>query len=185
MRTLLLILLISLSLQISSDKPIQLPEQRYTVDLGYPIREGEKAPVEPPKKVVSYSDRWDEHDCLSHTMYWEAKGKAEGKLGMVMVGLVILNRVNSNKRYFADKICDVVKQPRVFSYFWDGKSDVPKERDRFLLAQSIASELLIGKYDGLISKNVLFYKRCDTFSEFFSKLKFYKRHVSHCYYLGE
>lgn len=177
MRILLFIFLMALSL------PIIMTMPRYDLEVG----KGEKEAGGPPRKVgsVPYDQTWTEHDCLSHSLYWEAKGKAEGSLGMVLVGLVILHRVESKKRYFPNSICAVVKQPKVFSYFWDGKSDIPKEKDRFKLAQTIATELLIGKYNGLIGKDVLYYKRCDTFSKFFEKLRFVKRHVSHCYYIYE
>ena len=179
MKFLTFLLLMALSL------PIIMPEPVYEVGgyegTGEELESlGEKPMV---VEVVPYDQTWTEEECLSHTMYWESKGKAEGKLGMVLVGLVIIHRVKSNKRYFPNSICGVVKQPKTFSFFWDGKSDIPKEQDRFDLAKTVAKEVLIGKYNGLIPESVLYYKRCDTFSKFFEKLKFYKRHVSHCYYL--
>jgi len=172
-----------LLLAIPLEAPIIRIQEESPPPLGYPTGVLEEAPVETPVKAIPYDQTWTEEDCLSHTMYWESKGKEEGKLGMVLVGLVIVHRAESKKSYFPDSICSVVKQPKTFSYFWDGKPDVPKERDRFQLAKIVAKEVLTGKYNGLIPKSVLYYKRCDKFSKFFQKLKFHKRHVSHCFYL--
>jgi len=179
--TLWLLLLLAIPLEA----PIMTIQEESEASLGYPTGVVLEAPVETPVKAETtpYDQTWTEEDCLSHTMYWESKGKTEGKLGMVLVGLVIVHRAESKKRYFPNSICSVVKQPKTFSYFWDGRSDVPLEKDRFELAKTIAKEVLIGKYNGLIPKSVLYYKRCDKFSKFFEKLKFYKRHVSHCFYL--
>ena len=50
--------------------------------------------------------------CLSEAIYFEARG--EDMIGQAAVGLVIMNRVKSNR--YPDTICEVVKQPLQFSY---------------------------------------------------------------------
>ena len=108
------------------------------------------------------------------------KYKEEGKVGMVMVGLVILNRVRHND--YQNDICSVVKAKNAFSWFSDGKSDRPKEQDRYRLAEKIAKQLIEGKHSGKMPPNVTFFKQCNYASEFFSKLRMYTRHKGHCYY---
>lgn len=72
--------------------------------------------------------------CLALNIYFEARGEApEGQLA---VGLVSMNRVHS-KRY-PNSICRVVWQKRQFSWTHDGKSDRPREKAAWQLAQSIA-----------------------------------------------
>lgn len=181
MRIILLILLISLSLQISSDKPIQLPEQRYTVDLGYPIGEGDKAPVEAPRKVDD-STSWDEHTCLSRAIYFESKGESDR--GKILVAMVTINRVNSDKKYFPNTICQVVKQKVgkrcTYSWFCDGRSDIPKDLTQYRKSETIATNAMNGKYRGITK--ALYFKRCSVISRFFDKLKYLGREGGHCFF---
>ena len=57
--------------------------------------------------------------CLAKNMYFEARGK--GKLAMLLVAQVTLNRVDS--KMYPDTICGVVYQPYQFSWYNDGLSD--------------------------------------------------------------
>lgn len=145
------------------------------------------SPVEsfysPRNTVVAFKSEMDYRravECMAKSLYWEAKGREEGKTGMVMVGLVILNRVRHNG--YHNDICGVVKAKNAFSWFSDGKSDRPKEQDRYRLAETIAKQLIEGKHSGKLPPSVVFFKRCDTSSMFFSKLRMYAQHKSHCYY---
>jgi N-acetylmuramoyl-L-alanine amidase len=81
--------------------------------------------------------------CLSLAMYWEARG--EGRRGMMAVGSVVLNRVQSHQ--FPNSICSVVyeggeKPPCQFSWWCDGKSDRPRNRSQWLAAQDVSETLL-------------------------------------------
>lgn len=81
--------------------------------------------------------------CLSLAMYWEARG--EGHRGMIAVGSVVLNRVQS--RDFPNSVCAVVYQggeapPCQFSWWCDGKSDRPRNRSQWLAAQAATEALL-------------------------------------------
>lgn len=86
----------------------------------------------------------DEHHCLALALYWEARG--EHRSGMIAVGWTILNRVQS--RLFPATPCAVVQQGGErrrcqFSWWCDGKSDRPTDRDSWIQARVIAAKLLI------------------------------------------
>lgn len=86
----------------------------------------------------------DEHHCLALALYWEARG--ESRRGMVAVGWTILNRAQS--RDFPATPCAVVYQggqrpPCQFSWWCDGKSDRPRDRDSWIQARVVAAELLV------------------------------------------
>lgn len=85
-----------------------------------------------------------EHQCLALALYWEARG--ETRRGMVAVGWTILNRAQSSE--FPGTPCGVVYQggeqaPCQFSWWCDGKSDRPRDRDSWIRARVIAAELLM------------------------------------------
>jgi N-acetylmuramoyl-L-alanine amidase len=85
-----------------------------------------------------------EHQCLALALYWEARGEA--RHGMVAVGWTILNRAQSSE--FPSTPCAVVYQggerpPCQFSWWCDGKSDQPRDRDSWIQARVIAAELLM------------------------------------------
>lgn len=58
-------------------------------------------------------------ECLAVAIFFEAR--AEPSEGQFAVADVILNRVESDR--WPDTICDVVFQPKQFSFTHDGKSD--------------------------------------------------------------
>ena len=76
-------------------------------------------------------------------MYWEAK--SEGPDGMLAVASVVLNRVAHPE--FPDTVCGVVKQggespPCQFSWWCDGRSDLPVEARPWATATRIAERAL-------------------------------------------
>lgn len=84
-----------------------------------------------------------ERQCLALNLYWESR--SESTRGMMAVGWVVLNRVQS--RLFPGTPCEVVydggeQPPCQFSWWCDGKSDLPRNRRDWLRAQSIAAQLL-------------------------------------------
>jgi spore germination cell wall hydrolase CwlJ-like protein len=84
--------------------------------------------------------------CIALAMYWEARG--EGREGMVAVGSVVLNRVEDGR--FPNTVCDVVYEggetpPCQFSWWCDGKSDRPTQRDSWDLSLDLAYELLTAR----------------------------------------
>ena len=122
----------------------------------------------------------EEATCLATALYYEARGRDQKKMGMVMVGLVILNRTKNPP--YANTVCGVIKERNAFQWYKHSKKNKPKEYSRYLLAQSVAKDLLSGKYSGKMSSSVLWFKVCDRQSELFTKLKFYKRQQGHCFY---
>lgn len=88
--------------------------------------------------------------CLAKNIYFESRGEVIA--GQYAVGLVTLNRVRSKR--FPNDICNVVYQGRFwnkkpvknkchFSWFCDGKPDVPKDKDRWELAKEVSETLLL------------------------------------------
>ena len=179
MKYILLIFLMLIS------QPIMLLDQRYTVELGNPIKGDIEAVVEAPVKVgvvtPSYPDTWDEHMCLAHNIYFESR--SEGEVGMKMVAQVTLNRVASNRKYMKNTICGVVKTKNAFSWYNDGKSDRPKEGKAWELSKNIATRAMKGEFKNLT--NSLYFKVCSVDSSFFDKLKFKHKWKRHCFYTYE
>lgn len=152
---------------MSVEAPVEVYEQRYYYR----------------STVVAFKTERDYNravECMAKSLYWESKSKAEGKTGYILVGLVILNRVRHND--YPDDVCSVVKAKNSFSWYWDKKSDKPKEMDRYKLAQIVAKDLIDGKHSGKLPPSVTFFKRCNTYSQFFTKLRLYGSHGSHCFY---
>lgn len=158
------------------------PSAYDTIGLQPPIEPVESFYI-PSNTVVAFKTEMDyirAIECLSLSMYHESRSKKEGTTGMILTGLVILNRVRHND--YPDDVCSVVYAPRSFSWTRDGKSDRPKEIEKYQIAQSLAKELLIGKYSGKLPPSITFFKQCSYYSEFFTKLRFYKQYKSHCFY---
>ena len=72
-----------------------------------------------------------ELQCMSMNLYHEARG--EEPLGIIAVGKVVINRVNSKR--FPNTVCDVVQQggERLnrcqFSWWCDGRSDRAQDKE--------------------------------------------------------
>jgi len=90
-----------------------------------------------------------EINCLAQNIYFEARDQTIK--GQIAVSLVTINRVESKR--FPNSICKVVKQARYrqgklvkhkchFSWFCDGKSDVPRDRIAWKVALTIAKAML-------------------------------------------
>ena len=80
--------------------------------------------------------------CIAIAVYFEARG--ENLAGQMMVAETILNRVADPR--WPNTACKVVKQRSQFSFYSDGKSDKPKNRELYLVATDVASEALEGKH---------------------------------------
>ena len=84
-----------------------------------------------------------EHHCLALALYWEARG--ESRRGIVAVGWTIINRSRSPE--FPATPCEVVYEggetpPCQFSWWCDGNSDRPRNRDSWTRVRVIAARLL-------------------------------------------
>lgn len=92
----------------------------------------------------------DPQVCLAHNIYWEAR--SEPLAGRVAVATVTLNRVRDP--LFPADLCDVVRQggARVrhgcqFSWWCDGKADVPRDPTAWRQAMAVAKTALAGRHD--------------------------------------
>jgi len=87
-----------------------------------------------------------EFECLAQAIYFEAGG--ESVAGQHAVAAVILNRMRSGR--FPGTVCEVIRQTAKgtcqFSWWCDGKSDTPRDRDRWLLAEQAARDVLSGEH---------------------------------------
>lgn len=84
--------------------------------------------------------------CMALNVYYEARGS--NLADQAAVADVVMNRVND--RRYPNTVCEVVKQGMKnadgsmkrnacqFSWYCDGKSDKPKDQDRWVEAQSVA-----------------------------------------------
>lgn len=90
--------------------------------------------VKPTFAKISDADR----RCLALNIYFEARG--ESQLGQEFVGWVTLNRVRDAR--FPNTVCRVVHQSNQFSWTHDGKSDNPRDRGAWLMAQAIADSVI-------------------------------------------
>ena len=98
--------------------------------------------------------------CLALNVYHESKNQSI--IGQYAVAQVTLNRVKDER--FPNNICDVGKQgltykwnPSIpirnkcqFSWYCDGKSDVPKEKDAWDTAMMVANHVFYRKVDDLV-----------------------------------
>lgn len=99
----------------------------------------------------------DQAECLALAMYFEAR--AEGREGMRAVGHVVLNR-RADPR-FPDTVCGVVQQGGArrgcqFSWYCDGRSDVPTHRRAWRIAGALAYQLLANRLAD-VTDGALFY----------------------------
>ena len=102
--------------------------------------------------VDYYSEHHDEVVCLAQNIYFEAA--TEPALGQIAVANVTMNRVKH--KAFPDTVCNVVWEPKQFSWTHDGKSDKPEDRAAYKEIYKLAAKV----YDGTIedvTDGALFY----------------------------
>ena len=112
--------------------------------------------------IVEPQYDYDEVECLAKNIYFEARG--ESTEGQIAVAQVAMNRAKSDM--FPNNICDVIYQGPVsnwflveknkivpllhecqFSWWCDGKSDVPRDMWAWGRAMTIASAVLKGEVE--------------------------------------
>ncbi len=123
-----------------------------------------------------------ELECLAKTIYFEARGESEE--GQRAVGAVVLNRVKS--RNFPNTICEVVHQGGTetrdcqFSWWCDGRSDRPKDREAWEQAVTIAYEVMTGAPDP--TKGALYYHNASVSPSWRTQLRRLATIGEHVYY---
>lgn len=70
--------------------------------------------------------------CLALNVYYEARG--EPLIGQIAVGLVTMRRANHEW----EKLCEVVYEPKQFSWTWDGEQGAPLSPVALDRASSVA-----------------------------------------------
>jgi hypothetical protein len=78
--------------------------------------------------------------CLGMNVYWEARNQEIA--GQLAVAQVTLNRVRDSR--YPNDICNVVYDHKQFSWYWDGKSDTPKDKQAWDTALMVASAAMDG-----------------------------------------
>ncbi|MGB0681625.1 MAG: cell wall hydrolase [Magnetovibrionaceae bacterium] len=141
-----------LTLQSSSDEQdmVQLP----AVVMPDALKKAAIDPTEGPwgDSVLAYpANDFDRTlQCLAMNIYWEAR--SEPDLGQVAVAAVTLNR--ANHKAFPNDVCGVVQQGGAerrhlcqFSWWCDGKSDLPREDKAWDESMELARHVLDGELD--------------------------------------
>lgn len=120
----------------TTEIPLTLPS---VVEMPSPEITFKPKPLKRVRIPTSAKTDYDaERECLAQNIYFESRDQP--LTGQVAVGLVTLNRTTSNR--WPNTICGVVKQRKQFSWFWDGKSDRPRNKVAYAIAENIASTLL-------------------------------------------
>lgn len=113
----------------------------------------------PETKEVSID--YDQLECLAKNIYFEARG--ESIEGQIAVSQVVLNRVRSSR--FPNTICEVIYQGQLstwfleergievpvrnrcqFSWWCDGRSDMPRDMNAWGEALTIAASVMRNEY---------------------------------------
>ena len=110
---------------------------------------------------VQASDENGDAFCLAKNIYFEAGNQPLA--GQIAVSQVVINRVYSIA--YPDTICDVVYQAKwienwkgtvvpvrhmcQFSWFCDGKSDIPEDSDTWMQSLMLANEILQGEWQDI------------------------------------
>jgi N-acetylmuramoyl-L-alanine amidase len=82
-------------------------------------------------------------NCLAMNIYHEARGEVIE--GQIAVAHVTMNRVEHKE--WPNSICDVVYQPKQFSWTFMIKDQTPKENKSWKQARAIARDVMIGNVD--------------------------------------
>lgn len=82
--------------------------------------------------------------CLALNLYYEGRDQTVDQ--QAWIAYVTLNRVADPR--WPDTVCEVVKQPAQFSWYWDGESDFPLEAEAYEIAQTLSRVILSSDYRG-------------------------------------
>ncbi len=124
--------------------------------------------------------------CLALNDYWEARGEAAR--GRVAVAQVVLNRTRDPR--FPDSICGVVTENRStkaglcqFSWYCDGRADVPQDADAWRGSVLLAKSLLMrNNAISDLTDGALWYHNRDVNPVWNERLEFAVRQGDHYFY---
>lgn len=169
---------------LSAEKEVQSTSEVITEETLATNVEVSKIPVKTGYRPYTESDL----QCMARNMYFEAGG--EGELGMRAVGHVVMNRIQK-KGVYPDNVCDVIQAKAFvkskqkwycqFSWYCDGKSDVPSNAALYARARTIAISVLEGSSKNPVGKSTSFHN--PTVRPSFSRtMKFVVRIGNHFFY---
>ena len=122
---------------------------------------------------------YNEVNCLSDTIYYEARNQSEE--GQIAVGEVILSRVKSDK--FPNSICKVVHQNKQFSCYNtknDIKNNIVEKRAKKKIFK-IANKLLLGNSKKIVG-TAYYYHNSNVLPKWAKKKKKIKKIGNHIFY---
>jgi len=121
--------------------------------------------------------------CLALNIYFEAR--SEPIQGQIAIAEVTLNRVASPN--FPNDVCSVVLQDNSsgcqFSWWCDGKSDKPRERNSLQTSKAIAKLMLEeGQYISVVGEDATYYHNTDVNPYWASEFEEVKTVGKHIFY---
>jgi len=137
---------------------------------------------------VITQEKHPEHYCLALNIYYEARGS--NLADKAAVADVVLNRVKDTR--YPNTICEVVhdgyrkgRRDCQFSWYCDGKSDNPQDKDRWFEAQMISWGMLeFDKFRG-ISEGATHYHATYVSPRWAKSLQLVGRIGAHIFYRWE
>ncbi len=106
---------------------------------------------------------------LTQNIYWETRNQSDN--GRITVAVVTINRMMSWQLSFSEtgerwprSIKGVVVQPKRFSWYWDGKSDVPFENEAEVWKDCKTIAITVSKLWDMLEpeyKKIFWYHRYD------------------------
>jgi len=99
--------------------------------------------------LISIADHSDA-EWLALNIYHEVRG--ENWAARAAVALVTINRVESHK--YPNTMKEVVTQPRQFSWYWDGKSNKPKDYHTYEECLFISKSMIYLWENGFLKKYI-------------------------------
>ena len=122
----------------------------------------------------------DELYCLAQNIYFEAR--SESLAGKYAVADVVLNRVASSK--YPSTICSVIKARLQFSWYWDGKSDLPRtDSPAWIDSVNVARGILLEEKFLGITEGATHYHANYVYPSWAGKLRKVGRIGNHIFYL--
>ena len=117
----------------------------------------------------------EEHRCLAMNIYHESRG--ERLEGQIAVAHVTVNRVNHDE--WGNTICDVVYQPKQFSWTHLIKDTTPKDSKSWRQAKVIARDVMIGNTEDPTYGSVFYHANYvnPNWAEFMTLSKVIGRHL--------
>jgi N-acetylmuramoyl-L-alanine amidase len=88
--------------------------------------------------------------CMAVAIYFEARGEPID--GQMLVAETIINRVADDR--WPDNACDVIAQPKQFSFYEDRRSNRPRDMEAYTTAVLVAADALSGSH---MYGNALYY----------------------------